>query len=160
MTIDSLLQRAPLFILCASIAVLGGAFAFQYLGHLAPCELCIAQRWPYAGTILLSAVALVAPRAEKPHLFLCAAIFAIGFGIAAYHVGVEHHWIAGPEACTGGPTGATTIEELRRQLEATQLVRCDEPAWTLFGISMAGYNAVISLALALFSAVAAFKKTS
>jgi len=157
---DDLIRRAPLVILLASVAVLGAAFAFQYLGGLAPCELCIAQRWPYAGTIALAAVALVAPRAERPHLFLCAAIFAVGFGIAVYHVGVEQHWIAGPEACTGGPSGAATIEELRRRLEATQMVRCDEPAWTLFGVSMAGYNALVSIALAAFSLAAALRKKS
>jgi disulfide bond formation protein DsbB len=153
-------DRAPLLVLIASVAVLGAAFAFQYLGGLAPCELCYWQRWPYAATIVLAAVALFAPRAERPHLFLCAAIFLAGAGIALYHVGVEQHWVAGPQACSGGPSGAATIEELRRRLEATPVVRCDEPAWTLFGISMAGYNAFVSLALAVFSLAAALRKRS
>jgi disulfide bond formation protein DsbB len=151
-------DRAPLFVLVASIAVLGAAFAFQYIGGLAPCELCYWQRWPYGATIVLAAVAIFAPRAERPHLFLCAAIFLVGAGIGLYHVGVEQHWVAGPQACSGGPSGAATIEELRRRLEATPVVRCDEPAWTLFGVSMAGYNALISLALAAFSLAAALRK--
>ena len=148
-------RRAPLAILAASVAVLGAAFAFQYLGGLAPCELCILQRWPYVATIVLSAVAVAAPHAERPHLWLCAAVFTVGFAIAAYHVGVERHWVAGPEACTGGPERAASLEELRRRLMATQVVRCDEPAWTLFGVSMAGYNAVASFALAAFAVAAA-----
>jgi disulfide bond formation protein DsbB len=152
------LDRAPLTILIAGLAVLGTALASQYLGGLAPCELCLLQRWPWGAAIVLAAVAVFAPRAERPHLYLCAAILATGAGIALYHVGVEQHWIAGPEACTGGPSGATTIEELRRRLEATQMVRCDEPAWTLFGISMAGYNAIASLAVAAFSLSAALRK--
>ena len=154
----TLYARAPLAILIAAIAVLGGAFAFQYLGGLAPCELCLLQRWPWAAVILLAAVAMFAPRAERPHLYLCAAILAVGAGIALYHVGVEQHWIAGPEACTGGPSGAATIEELRRKLMATQVVRCDEPAWTMLGVSMAGYNALASVALAGFSLAAALRK--
>jgi disulfide bond formation protein DsbB len=153
-----LLHRAPLMIMIAGVAVLGAALASQYLGGLAPCELCLLQRWPWGAVVVLATVAVFAPRAERPHLYLCAAILAAGAAIALYHVGVEQHWIAGPEACTGGPSGATTIEELRRRLEATQIVRCDEPAWTLFGISMAGYNAMASLALAAFALVAGLRK--
>ena len=153
-----LFDRAPLTILIAAVAVLGGAFAFQYIGHLAPCELCILQRWHWAGVILLAAVALFAPGAEKPHLYLCGAILIVGAGIALYHVGVEQHWIAGPEACTGGPSGISSLDDLRKKLLATQVVRCDEPAWTMLGVSMAGYNALASLALAAFSLAAAHRK--
>jgi disulfide bond formation protein DsbB len=150
----TLYARAPLVILIVAVAVLGGAFAFQYLGGLAPCELCLLQRWPWGAVIVFAAVAIFVPAARRPHLFLCALALLIGAGIAAYHVGVEHHWIAGPEACTGGPSHITSIDELRRKLLATQAVRCDEPAWSMLGISMAGYNAVISLVLAAFSLAA------
>src|SRR5262249_8308733 len=96
--------------------------------------------------------------ARRPHLFLCAAALVIGAGIAFYHVGVEHHWIAGPEACTGGPSGITSLEDLKKKLMATQVVRCDELAWTMFGLSVAGYNAIASLILAAFSLAAAIRR--
>jgi disulfide bond formation protein DsbB len=154
----SLAGRAPSLVLIAAVIVLGGAFLSQYWGGLAPCELCLLQRWPWGAVIVFSAVAVFVPAARRPHLFLCAAALVIGTGIALYHVGVEQHWIAGPEACTGGPSSITSLEELKRKLMATQVVRCDEPAWTMFGISMAGYNAIASLTLAAFSLAAALRQ--
>jgi disulfide bond formation protein DsbB len=84
----------------------------------------------------------------------CGLLFAAGTVLAFYHVGVEHHWFAGPTACTGSATGAQTIDELRAQLLGRQPVNCDEPAWRMFGISLAGWNALTSLALTLFCAAA------
>jgi disulfide bond formation protein DsbB len=153
-----LYARAPLVILIVAVLVLGGAFLSQYWGGLAPCELCLLQRWPWAAVIVFAAVAAFVPAAERPHLYLCALALAIGAGIALYHVGVEHHWVAGPEACTGGPSSITSLEDLKKKLLATQVTRCDEPAWMMFGISMAGYNAIASLALAAFSLLAALKR--
>ncbi len=141
----------------ASIAVLGTALASQYLGGLAPCELCIYQRWPYVFTIAAGLVASAMPRSTAPRRWLvasCAVAFAIGAAIAVYHAGVEYGWFAGPGACSGAATAATTIEELRRQLLAQPVTRCDEPAWVLFGVSMAGYNAAVSAVLAGASALA------
>ena len=151
-------RAAAAIVFAGSVATLGGAFAFQYLGGLAPCELCLMQRWPYAAAIA-AAVLAFAPMhgaaAQRALLGVAGVAFVIGVGLAGWHVGVEQHWIAGPDACSGGPQGAATIEELRRQLMAQEVVRCDEVPWSLFGISLAGFNFLISAALAVFSLSAA-----
>ncbi len=143
---------APLLLLIAAAAVLGGAWGFQIVGGLAPCELCLLERWPYYAVVAAALAALVAGRRGATQALLaCAALaFLAGAGLALYHVGVEQHWIAGPSACTGGgPAGS--IEELRRRLLAQQVVQCDEVQWSLFGLSLAAWNVAISLALALAS---------
>lgn len=148
----------PALIALASIAVLGTALASQYLGGLAPCKLCIYQRWPYVFTIVAGFAAWMLPRGVVVRHWLvasCGVAFAIGGAVAVYHAGIEYGWFAGPTSCSGEATAATTIEELRRQLMAQQVVRCDEPAWTMLGVSMAGYNAVVSAVLAGASLVAA-----
>ena len=153
-------RHAPIVILAASLAVLAGAFAFQYLGGIEPCILCIYQRFAYGATIVLSAVALGFAvsgqrRALAGLLVVTALAFAVGAAIAAFHVGVEQHWWRGTAACGASGALATTIEELRRQIMNAPIVRCDEVPWSLFGVSMAGYNVLISAALATFSLWAA-----
>src|SRR5580658_8043018 len=100
--------RFPAFVLAASAAVLGGAFISQYWGGLAPCELCLLQRWPWAAAIVISlVVVLVGDRPALPWVALILGlVFAIGVVFAFYHVGVEQHWFAGPSACTASATGA------------------------------------------------------
>src|ERR1700751_4436529 len=100
--------RFPTAVLVASVAVLGTALISQYWGGLAPCELCLAQRWPWAAAIAISLISLLfGNRSALPWVaLLLSAVFAIGSGLAFYHVGVEKHWFAGPEACTGTATGA------------------------------------------------------
>lgn len=130
-------------------AMLAGAFAFQYLGGLDPCVLCVYQRWPWAAAIVLGVLAAVLSRRAgyaRIALALAALAMLIGAGIAGFHVGVEQHWWAGTAEC-GGVTGkAQTIEELKAQLMATPVTRCDEVAWSLLGVSMAGWNLIISAA--------------
>lgn len=158
--IERITAHAPALILAAAVAVLGAALAMQYLAGLAPCRLCIAQRWPYAAVIVLAGFALVPAAPEswrRTAVALGALAFAIGGAIAVYHVGVEQGWVAVPEACSGIATGAGTIEELRRALPEAPVVRCDEVPWTLFGFSMAGYNVAVSMMLAAFSAWAAVR---
>ncbi len=142
----------PLFIALASALVLGTALASQYLGGLRPCELCYWQRYPYWATIALGTIGvLVARRSARLAAALAALaglVFLIGAGIAFFHVGVEQHWWAGTSSCGASGGTITSLEELRRQLEGAPIVRCDEPAWTLVGISMAGFNLLASLALA------------
>ena len=137
-----------LAVLAASLAVAVGALLFQYVGGLQPCELCLAERWPYYGAIAVAALALAtgAPRAVW-WVALLALIFLGSAGLAAYHVGVEQHWIAGPTACTGGASGAKSAEELMKFLSEQQPTRCDEVQWSLAGLSLAGWNLVISLVL-------------
>lgn len=150
-------RLAPALILAASAATLTGAFLFQYVGGLAPCVLCIYQRYPYGVTIALAAAALFLAdgRARGALLLLCGVAFLAGAGIGVFHVGVEQHWWEGTAACTGESGPAGSLEALKAQILATPVVRCDQIAWSLFGISMAGYNVLISLALALVSVWAA-----
>lgn len=141
----------------AAAALLAAVFAMQYLGGLAPCSLCLWQRWPHAAAVLLGGLALlpaVSDSGRRLLLLLCTAAFATTAGIGVYHVGVEQGIFTGPTACSGTLTGAT-VEELRRALMAAPVVRCDEVPWSLFGISLAGYNILASSALALFSLGAA-----
>ena len=150
---------APAVITAASIMMLGGALLFQYVGGLQPCVLCIYQRYPYAIAIALGLTALaLASRPEgvklsKLFVYACAALFLAGMAVAAFHVGVEQHWWQGTAEC-GTTQAPKTLEELRAMLEAQPVVRCDEVTWSLFGISMAGYNVMVSALLAAFCIVA------
>jgi disulfide bond formation protein DsbB len=142
--------RFLIFVLVASVAVLGGAMLSQYWGGLAPCELCLLQRWPWGVAIVISLIAtMVGGRPARPWVALAlAAVFAVGSAIAFYHVGVERHWFAGPGACTGAATAADTVEALKARILGQMAVRCDEPAWSLWGISLAGWNLLASLVMA------------
>jgi disulfide bond formation protein DsbB len=150
-----------LALMAASIIILGAAFAFQLIGGLQPCELCIWQRYPYAVTIGLTGVGIGLARSGVERRYLvflllaCALTFLIGAGIAVFHVGVEHKWWEGTSACVGRLTGASSAADLRERLLAAPVVRCDQPAWSLFGITMAGYNVLLSLALTIASLFAA-----
>ena len=141
------LFRFPAAVLAASVAVLGTALLSQYWGGLAPCELCLLQRWPWAAAIVISLISIIG--GSRPALpwvaLLLSVVFAIGCGLAFYHVGVEKQWFAGPEACTGAATAADTVEALRARILGQMPVRCDEPAWSLWGISMAGWNLLASV---------------
>jgi disulfide bond formation protein DsbB len=135
------------FVLIASAIVLGAALASEYWGGLAPCELCLLQRWPWAAAIVVSLVVLfVGERARLDWIaLLFAIVFAVSIVFAFYHVGVEQHWFAGPAACTAVPGGATTLEQMKQQILGTAPVLCDRPAWTLFRVSLAGWNLLASL---------------
>jgi disulfide bond formation protein DsbB len=139
----------PIFVLLASAAVLGAALLSQYWGGLAPCELCLVQRWPWAAAVVISFVAtMVGSRAGLPWVaLLLAAVFILGTALAFYHVGVEHHWFAGPSACSGAATAADTVEALKAQILRQQPVRCDDVAWSLWGISLAGWNLLASVVM-------------
>jgi disulfide bond formation protein DsbB len=145
-------------LLAGSAAVILGALAFEYLGGLAPCELCLYERWPYYAAIVVVALGILSGNSgARLALGLTVALFIASAALAFYHVGVEQHWIAGPTACTGTVGGAQTIEELKRQLLARQPVNCDEAAWRLVGVSLAGWNLLASLALLVYGA-AAFRR--
>ncbi|MBL6935775.1 MAG: disulfide bond formation protein B [Alphaproteobacteria bacterium] len=147
-------RLVPGLALGVSVAALAAAYGSQYWGGLAPCVLCLYQRAAYGAVIVCAVGALACAFADKGKAArvltgLCALGFLTGAGIAFYHVGVEQQWWTGTEACVGAATGsAQTIEELRAQLMTAPVVRCDQVAWSLFGISMAGYNVIVSLALA------------
>jgi disulfide bond formation protein DsbB len=142
------------FVLLASVIVLGAALVSQYWGGLAPCELCLLQRWPWAAAIAISLVALIAgSRAALPWVALVLGIvFAFGVAFAFYHVGVEQHWFAGPAACTASSGGTLTLEDMKRLIIGTQPVLCDRVQWSLLGVSMAGWNLLASLGMAAICA--------
>ncbi|HET6521646.1 MAG TPA: disulfide bond formation protein B [Geminicoccaceae bacterium] len=145
---------AALVLLLASALALAAALGFQYLGGLAPCPLCVYQRWPYVAVMALAAATPFAPR-PRALLALCALVLAGNAALAGYHVGVERGWFALPEGCqVAAGAGARTVEELRAML-VERAPRCDEVAWSLLGLSMAAWNGAVALGLALFAAVAA-----
>ena len=137
-------------------AIILVALASQHFGGLKPCALCLQQRLPYyVGVPLALIAACVAhkqPTAARGLFLPLMVIFALGAGLGGYHAGVEYGWWAGPQNCIGiggiGDTAPETIEQLLQQLKTSQLVRCEAAAFTLFGISMAGYNFIASLGLA------------
>jgi disulfide bond formation protein DsbB len=142
-------------VLAASIAVLAAVLLSQYWGGLDPCELCLLERWPWWIALAIAAAAwLIGDRLALPiPAILLAIVFLTGTGIAFYHVGVEQHWFAGPTACTAGGAAANSVDALRAQLLGKQPVMCDQVQWSLFGISLAGWNLLASLAMAGFCAM-------
>jgi len=132
-----------------SAAILLGALGFQFIGGLSPCPLCIYQRWPHVAGVVLAALALtVLARHARPVAVLAALAVLIGAGIAVYHTGIEHHWWEGPTTCTSGAITDLTPEQLMNRIMTAPLVRCDEIVWDFLGLTMASWNAVISLGLA------------
>ncbi|HEY4136743.1 MAG TPA: disulfide bond formation protein B [Alphaproteobacteria bacterium] len=154
---DNEARHAFLALLLASIAILGGAFAFQFIGGLHPCALCLWQRYPYAAIIGLAGIGAGLSRAgvKRSHLALlmglCALAFFVDAAIAGFHVGVEQKWWEGLPTCSGTTGGAASTDELLNKLLAAPVIRCDEIAWSMFGISMAGYNFILALALGVAS---------
>ena len=144
------MTRKNLMLLAAlgSLALLAGAFAFQHIGGLPPCKMCIWQRWPHAVAIGLGAATI----ALGPLLILAlaGALSALTTaGIGFYHVGVEQKWWEGPKGCTGSGLDLNqSPQDFLNALEGVALVRCDEIPWEMLGLSMAGWNALISLVLA------------
>ncbi|MDF2366306.1 disulfide bond formation protein B [Sneathiella sp.] len=147
--------------LLASIAALGTAFVAQYVFDLWPCVLCLYQRWPYAAVIAISLAGLALHKrvGTTPFLLLCALGFAVTAAIAGYHVGVEQGWWEGTAECVGDTAKASSLQDLKAKIMSTPIVRCDEVAWSLFGISMAGYNVIAGAVLAVFSLFAALSSS-
>lgn len=144
-------RLAPLLVLIGSAAVVGTALLTQYVGDLAPCELCLYERWPYYAAIALALLGLVAGASRAillAAILLTALLFLAGAALSFYHVGVERHVFAGPTACTGTQSAPHSIEDLRAQLLAQQPVRCDVPQWSFHGITLARLDFIASLALA------------
>ena len=129
-------------LLAGPAALLGGALAFQYIGGLAPCEMCMWQRWALVAALALALLAWATGHARAVQALAVLAVLG-GAGIAAFHAGVEQHWWQGFTACTAPPISGTSAEMLS-QILAQPLIRCDAIPWSLFGVSMAGWNAVIS----------------
>jgi disulfide bond formation protein DsbB len=129
-----------------SLGLLAAAYAFQYWGGLAPCPLCLWQRWPHWAAAGLGLVALMAP--VRPLAVLGALVMLAGAGLAGYHVGIEQGWWAGPASCGAPDIAGLSPEELLARIMAAPVVRCDETAWSFLGLSMPAWNGLASLGLA------------
>lgn len=157
-TIEFTGNKPVLFAGLMAAIILGIAFASQVFGGLAPCELCWWQRYPYM-VIMGVALAGTAIKAipQKLLLLLLAALFLTDAGIALFHVGVEQRWWQGLSTCSSTVEFTDNISDALEAIMNAPVVRCDEVAWSLFGISMAGYNMLIAIVMSVFC-LKAFKK--
>ena len=130
---DKLAQRLALGI---PALLLAGAYISQYGFGLFPCEMCWWQRYPHFAAVGLALVSTAAPP-KRAWIALAALAILVSGLIAAYHAGVEYHWWESPLGCTGGDPFSL------------EFVRCDQAAWTLFGVSLAGWNALLSIGTAI-----------
>jgi len=129
-----------------SAALLGGALFFQYVVGLAPCELCILQRWPHLVAFVIGVIVWFFPRGWLMGLGALAAATASGLGI--YHTGVERGWWEGPTACSGTVDLTTlTPQQALEAIMGAPVVRCTDVAWEMLGLSMASWNAILSAVL-------------
>lgn len=136
-----------------ALALLVGALAFQYIGKLPPCELCMLQRWPLVAAIVLGVLTGLSARGggqvtNSLAWLTVLAVFGSGV-VGAYQAGVEWHWWQGPSACTGSLVAFHGLNDLN----APGAVRCDLPSFRFLGLSLAGWNFAISCSSALICAV-------
>lgn len=130
-----------------SAGLLAAAFGFQYIGGMAPCELCLWQRWPHAAAVGIMGLALLVPGRALPLLGALAALSTAT--IAGFHVGVEQGWWQGLASCSGSSiAGVSMADLLNPNVAVAAPARCDAIAWSLLGVSMAGWNAIASAVLA------------
>ena len=159
------LRLWPLWAACASAAMLGTAHAFETFGGLAPCTLCLYQRDVYWLALAVGVVGFALAYGRAPWMgpvanAVLGLVFLAGAGVAAYHAGVEWKWWPGPTTCSGG--GAVSAASLNALLAGAKIAppRCDEAAWRMFGLSMAGWNTLVSLGLVGLSAAAFARRPS
>jgi disulfide bond formation protein DsbB len=142
--------RLALSLGIVALALILGALGFQYLARLPPCEMCMWQRYPHIaaaiigiGSALLLSSGIVDRRTGAVLVAITALLIATSGVLGVYHAGVEWHWWPGPTSCTG------SAYRFQGTLDLTApMIRCDAAAWRLFGLSLAGYNALISLGIA------------
>ena len=158
---DLPLKTLLLALAAISAVILGVALVAQYGFGLQPCELCMAQRYPYMAVIILGILGFFTPGrgAQRVIAGLIALLFLADAGIGFYHTGVELHWFPGPTACTNPATpAAETIEEMRRAIMNAPLVACDQPMFHFLGLSMAAWNCIAALFLFLGTTALLWKK--
>ena len=146
--------------LLACAVMLAIAHAFETFGHMAPCLLCLRQRDVYWWGLAISAVGVAAsftpaaPIARRLVNLVLIAVFLLGAGTAVYHAGAEWKWWPGPAACSGGSTHVNAAELSALLRGAKRFApSCETPAWVFLGLSMAGWNALVSLKLTCWSLV-------
>lgn len=166
--LSPILSRWPWFALLASAAMLAAAHAFETFGHLAPCTLCLKEREAYwiAGSIAAAGAVLDFTPLRRSTVRIVCALLALAFlyslGYAVYHAGAEWKFWPGPASCSGGVKA--TVSDIRAGLDALMrggkaaIPACDKIVWSFLGLSMAGWNSLISLGLVVFSALATLRK--
>ncbi len=139
-------------------ATLLGVWYFQYVVKLPPCPLCLEQRLSYHIVIPLSLLIAIAALVRAPRALIVVGLLAVAIAmlcsaaLGAYHAGVEWHWWPGPTDCSGPVTDFNAKGSILSQLKSIRVVRCDEAAWRFLGISLAGYNVLVSLLMAAIAA--------
>jgi disulfide bond formation protein DsbB len=154
-------KAVPWIATALAFSALCVAWLAQYGGGLAPCELCMLQRYGYWVAIVIGLVAIFFSRKPKPRklwLNLMGLAFLVVTGIAIFHVGVEQGWWQGTAACVGTASAGQSVDDLTAAINNAPVTRCDEAAFEMFGISMAGYDALYAFALAIFAFWGAAKR--
>ena len=128
-----------------SFALLLGAWSFEYLGGMAPCQMCYWQRWPHLAAVPIGILAVATAGLVWPLLGALAAGLTGAFGV--FHTGVGRGWWEGPSSCTSSDITGVSAQDLLDQIMTAPLVRCDEVAWEMLGLSMASWNAIASFGL-------------
>jgi disulfide bond formation protein DsbB len=141
-----MLAPARVLALLVPLALMAGALGSQHLGGLSPCEMCMWQRWPHYAAIAAAVLAILLRRTalSLPLTIVAGLLILTSGGIGVFHAGAEYGWWKGPQHCTGFAHGSGA--DLLRSILAQPLIRCDVPQWTLFRISLAGWNALFSIA--------------
>lgn len=146
------LGLAKLLSLLVPAGLLAGAYGSQYIGGLAPCEMCYWQRYAHFAGLAFALAAIAAgarlPDRGRSFVWLAALGIAASGAIGVYHAGVEAGYFEGFTQCTSQIGGGSTADVLKQILSAP-VIRCDQIQWSLLGISMAGWNAILSLGSAL-----------
>ncbi len=135
-------RTAQWLALLIPLSLMAGALGSQYLGGLFPCEMCMWQRWPHYTAIVLAALSFVVRPARDPLVILAALAIATSGAIGAFHAGVEYGWWEGLTRCATNFGSGSSLDAIMN----APLIRCDVAPWTLFSVSLAGWNAIVSLA--------------
>ena len=141
--------------LALSLAVIGFVLFAEHVQGYPPCELCLRERLPWYAAIAVAVFGIVYP--SRWFIGAIVLLLLASAALGAHHSGVEQHWWPGPTACTGGATGANSIDELRAMMHQQRIVQCDAIAWTFIGLSMATWNFVVSLVAAVLFATFALR---
>lgn len=153
--LERLVPRWAHVYLGSCVIILATAWAFQYGFGYAPCELCLYQRYPYMVVAALAVFVLAFPSLNSSRIALgflgvIVLVMCLEAAIALYHVGIEQAWWQGSGSCVASFNSSMSEEEIRNVILNSAPVRCDVPAWTLLGISMAGYNFLLASLLVMF----------
>jgi disulfide bond formation protein DsbB len=145
---------ASLAITIIAVATLAGAWFFQLVLEILPCPLCLEQRYAYYLAVPLGALVAIAAARGAPRLLLLVGLIILALaalgnaGLGTYHAGVEWHFFQGPTDCTGPVGNLGSAGNLLERLDTVKVIRCDEVQWRFLGLSLAGYNVLISLLMA------------